>query len=109
MLIHRDDMKDRRRIINVNHLQEAYKFLTQIRAYKVASIQICREILPHPINILSVVPKKPSIAHLYAVINPVDAFYEILIKPYNFHDHAAPGRAPYIFARHLRQIFPPVA
>ena len=38
----------------------------------------------------------------------MDASYEIVIKRYNFHDHAAPGRAPDILPRLLRQIFPPV-
>jgi hypothetical protein len=108
VLVHRDDVKEHRHMVNVHHFHEAYKFLTQIRADKVTSIQIRRELLSYAVNILPVVPEESSVSYQYTIINPVDAFYEILVKRYNFHDQAAPGGAPYILPRHLRQLFPPL-
>jgi hypothetical protein len=54
------------------------------------------------VNILPVVPEESSVSYHYAIINPVDAFYEIIIKRYNFNDDATPGGTPYILPRHLR-------
>src|SRR5438067_4636692 len=108
MLVHRDDMKDGRCIVNVNHLQKAYKFLTQIRADKFTSIQIRGEVAPYAINVLPVVPEEPSVPDLNAVIDPVDSLYQIIVKWYNFHDHTTPACAPHVLSRYLRQTFPPV-
>jgi hypothetical protein len=108
MLVHRDDVKDRRCMINIDHFQEAYKFLAPIRADKLTSIQIRCEPLSYPVHIFPIVPEQSSVSYQYTIVNPVDAFNEIFIKRYNVHDHATPGSAPYILPRHLREIFPPI-
>ena len=73
-------MKDHRYVINVNHFHEAYKFLTPIRANKLTSIQICRESSSYRFKIFPEVPERSSVSYPYTIINPVDAFYEIIIK-----------------------------
>ena len=55
-------MKNRRYIVNVNHFQEAYKFLTQIRADKFTSIQIRRKLSSYAVNVLPIVPEEPSVS-----------------------------------------------
>ena len=63
-------MKDRRCIVNVNHFEEAYKFLTQIRPDKFTSIQVRGKASPYAVNVLPIVPEEPSVSDLNAVINP---------------------------------------
>ena len=43
MLVHRDDVKERRDVVNIDHFHEANKFLIPICANKFTSIQIRRE------------------------------------------------------------------
>ena len=108
MLIHRDDVHERRYVVNIDHLYEANKFLIPIRANKITSIQIRREFSPYRVKIFPEMPEKSSVSYTYLIINLVDAFYKIVIKRYNFHDHATLGGTPDILPGHLRQIFPPI-
>ncbi|HEY4270913.1 MAG TPA: hypothetical protein VGM65_02835 [Candidatus Udaeobacter sp.] len=102
MLVHRDDVKERRGMVNVDHFREGYKFLIPIRTHKITSIQIGREFSFYTVNILPEMPEGSSVSYWYTIINPMDAVYEIVIKRDNFYDHATPGGAPYILPRLLR-------
>src|SRR6266496_5081736 len=102
MFVHRDDVKDRRYMVNIDHLQEAYKFSIPICADKFASVQIRAESLSYGINILPVVPEESAVSYSYAVIDSLNASYQIIIKRDNFHHQPTPGGAPYIFPRRLR-------
>src|SRR5438552_15841560 len=94
MLVHREDVHERRYVVNIDHLYEANKFLIPICANKFTSIQIRRESSSYRFKIFPEVPEKSSVSYGRMIINSVDAIYEIVIKRYNFHDHAALGGAP---------------
>ena len=59
-------MKERRYIVNIDHLDEAYKFLIPIRPDKFTSIQIRRKASSYRFNIFPEVPEKPSVSYRYA-------------------------------------------
>ena len=108
MLAHRDDVKDRRYVVNVDHFQKANEFFIPVCADKFTSIQVSCEFSFYRFKIFPEVPEKSSVPYRCLIINPVDAFYKIIIKPYNFQDHTTFGRTPYILARLLGELFPPV-
>ena len=53
MLVHRDDVKERRYLVNIDHFYEANKFLIPICADKFTSIQVCGEFSPNRFNVFA--------------------------------------------------------
>src|SRR5438552_17415348 len=87
MLVHREEVHERRYVVNIDHLYEADKFLIPICADKFTSIQIRREPLSYRFKIFPEMPEGSPVSYGGMIINSVDATYEIVIKPYDFHDH----------------------
>ena len=73
MLVHRDNVKERRYVVNVDHFREAYKFLIPIRTDKFTSIQIRREFSSYTVNIFPEMPEGSSVSYWYTIINLMDA------------------------------------
>src|SRR6202035_132980 len=73
VLVHRDNVKERRYVVNVDHFHEANKFFITIRTDKLTSIQIRPKLLLYRFKIFPEVPEGSSVSYRYTIINPMDA------------------------------------
>src|SRR5262249_43457097 len=93
----------------VDNLDESNQLVARICRDKITAIKIRTVLPPDGVEILAVMPKRPSLPNRRLVVNVLDAPYDTLVELNHVRENAATGRSATILARGLRQLPPPLS